>query len=238
ELRGKVLGLIGLGRIGTALARRAAALEMRLIAHDPFVAVEHAARLGVEMMPLDDLLRQADVVSIHIPGGEHTQRLIDADKLALMKPTAYLINCARGGVVDEAALQAALAEGRLAGAALDVFSQEPPVGLELVRSARTVCTPHLAASTEEAQRTCSLEVAEQVLDVLSGKPARCAVNAPALSSEEMAKLGPYIDLATRLGSFYGQMAGNSIQRLEIVYAGEIASCETAPLRAAVLMGFL
>ena len=238
ELRGKTLGIIGLGRIGTALARRAAALEMRIIAHDPFVSVEHAARLGVEMMPLDDLLRQADVVSIHIPGGEHTRKLLNAEKLALMKPTAYLINCARGGIVDEEALEAALAEGRLAGAALDVFSREPPVGLELVRSPKTVCTPHLAASTEEAQRSCSLEVAEQVLDVLSGRPARCAVNAPALSSEEMAKLGPYIDLATRLGSFYGQMTGNNIHRLELVYAGEIAEYDTSALRAGALMGFL
>ncbi len=238
ELRGKALGIVGLGRIGTALARRAAAFEMRLLGYDPFVTVDYAARLGVEMLSLEELLRQADVVSVHIPGNEHTRGLIDADKIALMKPTAWLINCARGGIVDEEALQVALAEGRLGGAALDVFAHEPPGPAALVTSPKTVCTPHLGASTEEAQRMCALDVVEQVLAVLSGRPARYPVNAPSLSNEEMASLGPYLDLAARLGSFYGQMAGDSLQRLELVYSGELAGRDTGLLRAAVLAGFL
>jgi len=238
ELRGKTLGIIGLGRIGSTLARRAAAFEMRLLAYDSFVSVDHAARLGVEMVPLDVLLREADFVSVHIPGNDRTRGLIDAQKLALMKPTAYLMNCARGGIVDEAALLQALEENRLAGAALDVFTVEPPEPSELIRSEKVICTPHIAAQTAEAQESCALDVAEQVVAVLSGKPARYPVNVPSLSSEEMATLRPYIDLATRLGSFYAQLAGNSLERLELIYAGEIADHDTALLRAAVLVGLL
>jgi D-3-phosphoglycerate dehydrogenase len=238
ELRGKTLGIIGLGRIGAALSRRAAAFEMRLLAYDPFVAAEYAARQGVAMVPLDELLRVADFVTVHVPGNDHTWGMIGADKLALMKPTAFLINCARGGIVDEEALAAALAEGRLAGAALDVFAQEPPGPTPLVTSPKVICTPHLGAATGEAQRICALDVVEQVLAVLSGRPPRYPVNMPPLSSEEMAALGPYLDLATRLGSFYGQMTGNGLERLELVYAGDVARRDTLLLRAAALAGFL
>ncbi len=238
ELRGKTLGILGLGRVGAALARRAAGFEMHLVAYDPFVTVEYASRLGVELLPLDDLLQHADVVSVHIPANERTRGLLDAAKLALMKPGAYLINCARGGIVDEEALAGALATGALAGAALDVFSHEPPGLSPLTTSARTVCTPHLGASTQEAQLSCTMDVVEQVLDVLNGRPARYPVNAPSLSGEEMESLGPYLDLATRLGSFYGQMAGDGLRRLELTYAGDLAKHETEMLRAAALAGFL
>ncbi len=238
ELRGKTLGIVGLGRIGIALARRAAAFDMRIIGYDPYVAADHAARHGVEVVPLDELLRTADFLSVHVPGNEHTRGLIDAAKLALMKPTAYVINCARGGIVDEAALQTALEEDRLAGAALDVFTQEPPGPSGLVTSPKVICTPHLGASTEEAQRSCALDVVEQVLDVLSGRPARYPVNVPALSGEEMAALRPYLDLATRLGSFYSQMTGNGIERLEMIYSGDVVNYDTDLLRAAILAGLL
>lgn len=238
ELRGKILGIIGLGRIGTAVAQRGAAFEMHLLGYDPFVSVEHAARLGVEMVSLEDLLRRSDVVSIHIPGNEHTRGLINADRLALMKPTAVIINCARGGVIDEAALQEALEEGRLGGAALDVFSQEPPGTTPLVTSPKTVCTPHLGASTAEAQRICAIDIADEVLAVLEGRPARYPVNIPTLTGDELACLGPYLELATRLGSFYGQMSGDILQRLELTFTGETAEHDTSLLRAAVLAGFL
>lgn len=238
ELRGKTLGIVGLGRIGIALARRAAAFDMRIIAYDPYVAADYAARQGISVVSLEELLRTADFVTIHVPGNEHTRGLIDAGKLALMKPTAHVINCARGGIVDEAALLAALEEGRLAGAALDVFEQEPPGPSALVTSPKVICTPHLGASTVEAQRSCALDVAEQVLAVLSGKPARYPVNVPALSSEEMAALGPYLELATRLGSFYSQMTGNGIERLELVYGGDVVDGDTELLRAAALAGLL
>ena len=170
----------------------------------------------MEVVSLEALLAAADFVSIHTPSNEHTRGLLNAARLALMKPTAYLINCARGGIVDEEALQAALAEGRLAGAALDVFAQEPPGANALVCSPKTICTPHLAASTQEAQERCALDVCEQVLAVLDGQPPRYPVNVPVLSSEEMATLGPYLDLAQRLGSFYAQMNGTSLERLELV----------------------
>lgn len=238
EMRGKVLGIVGLGRIGTAVARRAAAFEMRLLGYDPFVSAEQAARLGVEVVPLEELMRRADFVSIHTPANERTRGLIDARMLALMKPTARLINCARGGIVDEAALEQALAEGRLAGAALDVFAQEPASPTGIAGSPRAVCTPHLAASTEEAQEHCALDAAEQVLAVLGGRPARYPVNAPMLSGEEMAALRPYLELAMRLGSFFGQMDGGGLERIEFVYAGEPAEHDTALLRAGMLVGLL
>lgn len=238
ELRGKTLGIIGLGRIGTALAKRAAAFEMRLLAYDPFVAVEYASRLGVELVPLDDLLRTADFVSIHIPGGDRTRNLIGAEQIALMKPTARLINCSRGGIIDEEALCRALTEGRIAGAALDVFAKEPPGPTDLVCSSKVVCTPHLAASTEEAQESCAIDVAEQVLEFLGGRPARYPVNMPTLSGEEMAALGPFLDLAGRLGNFYSQLAGDGLKRLELVYAGETGELNTSLLRAAALVGLL
>ena len=238
ELCGKTLGIVGLGRIGSEVARRAAAFEMRLVAYDPYAPLEQAARLGVEMVPLERLLAEADFVTIHVPANERTRGLIDGARLALMKPTACLVNAARGGILDEAALERALAEGRLAGAALDVFSQEPPGQSALVTSPRVVATPHLAASTGEAQRSCALEAAEQVLAVLAGQPPRYPVNAPSLSAEELAVVGPYIELARRLGSFYGQMAGDSLRRLELVYAGETAEHSPALLRAAALEGLL
>jgi len=238
ELRGKTLGIIGLGRVGTAVARRAAGLEMRLMAYDPFVAVDHAARLGVRLVSLDELLRTADFVSIHAPLTDLTRGMIGARELALMKPTAYLINCARGGIVDEEALARALAEGRLAGAALDVFAHEPPFDSPLLASEKVILTPHLGGSTQEAQRNVAVDVAQQVLAVLKGELPRYPVNAPALPPEELAELGPYIDLAERLGRFYAQLAGNNLVGVELVYAGEVAEHDTSLLKAAALVGLL
>jgi D-3-phosphoglycerate dehydrogenase len=238
QVRGKVLGLIGLGRVGTAVARRALGLEMKVIAYDPFVTPERAAQLGVQWVPFDDLLRSADFVSLHLPGHEQNRGLIGARELALMKPTAYLINCARGNLVDEEALCQALEEGRLAGAALDVFAQEPLLNNRLLRSDRVILTPHVAGSTVEAQRDTAVEVAEQVLEVLAGRMPRYPVNAPALAGEELERLQPYLDLAQRLGSFYAQWQADHLQSLEVACGSEVARQRMDLLVSAALVGLL
>jgi D-3-phosphoglycerate dehydrogenase / 2-oxoglutarate reductase len=185
ELRGKTLGIIGLGKIGLAVAQRARAMEMTLLGSDPFVSAGAAAARAIELVEVDELLRRADVVTLHVPLNDATRGLIGADRLQLMKPTALLVNVARGGVVDEAALAAALGDGRLAGAAVDVYEHEPPTDAPLLSAPNTVLTPHLGASTREAQTKAGVEVAEQVLDALAGRTARYAVNpvgAPAATS--------------------------------------------------------
>jgi D-3-phosphoglycerate dehydrogenase / 2-oxoglutarate reductase len=176
ELRGKTLGIIGLGKIGLAVAERARAMEMSLLGSDPLVSADAAAARAIELVEVDELLRRADVVTLHVPLNAATRGLIGNDALLLMKPTAYLINVARGGVVDEAALALALGEGRLAGAAVDVYEHEPPTDSPLLAAPHLVLTPHLGASTREAQQKAGVEVAEQVLDALAGREARYAVN--------------------------------------------------------------
>jgi D-3-phosphoglycerate dehydrogenase / 2-oxoglutarate reductase len=176
ELRGKTLGIIGLGKIGLAVAERARAMEMSLLGSDPLVSADAAAARAIELVEVDELLRRADVVTLHVPLNAATRGLIGNDALLLMKPTAYLINVARGGVVDEAALALALGEGRLAGAAVDVYEHEPPTDSPLMAAPHLVLTPHLGASTREAQQKAGVEVAEQVLDALAGREARYAVN--------------------------------------------------------------
>jgi len=238
EVRGKTLGIIGLGRIGAAVAQRATGLEMEVIAYDPFVSPERAARVGVRMVTFEELLRGSDFISVHTPLTERTRGLIDAAALAMVKPTARLINCARGGIVDEAALAEALESGCLAGAALDVFEREPLAESPLLHDSRVILTPHLGAATEEARLNVSLEIARQVVDVLDGKPPHYPVNAPFLAAEELAELGPYLDLAQRLGSFYAQMAGNNLVRLDLTYGGDVAERNVDLLRAAILVGLL
>ena len=238
EVRSKRLGIIGFGRVGTAVARRALGLEMDVVASDPFVLVDHAARMKVQLVALDELLRTSDFVSIHAPVTELTQGMVGARELAMMKPSAMLINCARGGIVDEEALFVALESGRLAGAALDVFEREPSVDNPLFRCERVVVTPHLGAATVEAQRAAAVDIAGEVIDVLHGRVPRYPVNAPALSAEEMTRLGPFMDLAQRLGSFYAQVAGASLTGLEVEYGGEVAALDTDLIKASLLVGLL
>lgn len=176
ELRGRTLGIVGLGKIGLAVADRARAMEMRLVGNDPFVPVDVAAAHGVEILPMDQLLRAADVITLHVPLNDATRRLINAETLSMTKPRAVLINVARGGLVDEQALAGALTDRRLAGAAVDVYENEPPTGSPLLDAPNTVLTPHLGASTTEAQTRAGVEVAQQVNDVLAGRPAQHAVN--------------------------------------------------------------
>jgi D-3-phosphoglycerate dehydrogenase len=238
EVRGKTLGLIGLGRIGTEVARRARGLEMQILAYDPVVSTDRAAQLGIALASLDDVLAQSDFVSVHVPLIDSTRHMVNAGRLAQMKPTAYLINAARGGIVDEAALADALNRERLAGAALDVFEQEPPTASPLIGHPKVIATPHLGASTLEAQALAGVDVAEGVLAALGGGTPRSAVNAPFVPPEEWAVLAPYIKLGHQLGALCTQLIHEPVRAYEIEYRGELANVETAPVRLAVLQGLL
>jgi D-3-phosphoglycerate dehydrogenase len=238
ELRGKVLGIVGLGKIGLAVADRARGLEMTVIGADPYVTAEQAALHGVERVELDELLARADVVTLHVPGGRATRGLIGAERIARMKRGAFLLNVARGGVVDEAALAEALAAGHLGGAAIDVFEREPPTDSPLLTAPNTVLTPHLGASTAEAQVAVATEVAAQVLDVLDGRPARYAVNAPLLTPETAQAIAPFLPLAEILGRFFAQFNRTGVRTLTLEIAGEPAAFDASPLTAAVLRGLL
>jgi D-3-phosphoglycerate dehydrogenase / 2-oxoglutarate reductase len=238
ELRGRTLGIVGFGKIGQAIADRARALEMALIAVDPYVTPEQAALHGVELVAFDALLQRSDVITLHVPLTRATRGLIGIDALSKMKPGALLLNVARGGIVDEAAVAQALRAGKLAGAGIDVFEHEPPTDSPLLDAAATVLTPHLGASTEEAQVLVAEEVADQVLDVLAGRPARYAVNAPLVTPETAQAIGPYLPLAETLGRFFAQFARAAVRTLTLEIAGEPAEFDASPLAAAALRGLL
>jgi D-3-phosphoglycerate dehydrogenase len=238
QLRGRTLGIVGLGKIGMAVAERARGLGMTLLGSDPFVTAEQAALRGVELVAFEKLLDRSDAVTVHVPLSRATTALLDAKALARMKPGAFVLNVARGGIVDEPALAAALREGRLGGAGIDVFEAEPPTGSPLLDAPNTVLTPHLGASTAEAQVAVAEEIAEQVLDVLDGRPARYAVNAPLLSAEAEQTIGPYLPLAETLGRFLAQFARGGVATFTVELAGELAQGESAPLTAAALRGLL
>ncbi len=238
EVRGKTLGLVGLGRIGGEVARRARGLEMSVLAYDPVVSTDRAAQLGVTLVSLDELLERSDYVSVHVPLTESNHHLINASRLARMKPGAYLINAARGGIVDEAALFEALERGQIAGAALDVFEREPPHGSPLVGHPKVIVTPHLGASTVEAQAVAGVDVAEGVLAALSGGTPRYAVNAPFVPPEEWSVLEPYLALGRKLGALCTGLVRDPVRVYEIAYSGELANVKTEPVRLAVLQGLL
>ena len=244
EIRGKTLGIIGLGKVGAEVARRAGegGLGMRLLATDPYASPETARTLNVEMVTLEELLAQSDFVTIHTALTGGTRGLIGADELALMKPTARIINCARGGIVEEAALLAALEADALAGAALDVYSKEPPGENETIRALiahpHVIATPHLGASTEEAQISVAVDVVEQVEEILRGGAARAAVNAPMILPEAMRQMQPWMALVEKLGRLYTQLHPGPLRRAELSVSGEIASYDTRPLSAALVKGLL
>jgi D-3-phosphoglycerate dehydrogenase len=238
EVRGKMLGLVGLGRVGAEVARRARALEMRVAAHDPYISESVARDTGVELLPLEEVLRRADFISLHAALVPATEKLINAARIAQMKRGARLINTARGELIDEAALAEALASGQLAGAALDVFAMEPPAGSPLLALPNVIATPHVAGSTQEAQEEVGVLIAQQVRDYLADGTLRNAVNLPAISGEQYARLRPYLQLAERLGSVVAQAAPGRVGRVRITYAGEPAELGTQVLRNAVLCGLL
>jgi D-3-phosphoglycerate dehydrogenase / 2-oxoglutarate reductase len=245
EVRNKVLGIIGLGKVGTEVARRAQGLEMQVIAFDPYVAPEQARKLGVTMMSMEEVLQQADFVTLHtsLTGGpQGTRGLIGAHELQLLKPGARLLNCARGGLIDEEALLNALQQNRLAGAALDVFSQEPvtdnAILKQLLAHERVIATPHLGASTEEAQLGVATDVAEQIVAVLHGGFPRAAVNAPLILPETLKILQPYMHLVEQMGRLYTQLQPGPLNKIEFSCSGDIANNDLRPLRAALIKGLL
>ena len=238
QIRNKILGIIGLGRVGTEVAEMAKGLRMEVIAYDPMVSESRAERLGVRLVELETLLKTADFITVHVPLNSSTLGLIGPSQLKLVKPAAMLVNCARGGIVDEKALCDALNQGRLAGAAVDVFSQEPAQDNILLKSDKVIATPHLAASTIEAEASAGIDIAEQVIAVLKGYPAKSPVNAPMISVEVMSILGPYVQVGTTIGRVAVQLLEGQLKSLTIRYQGDIAKEDTNPIKAAVLAGLL
>lgn len=239
EVYKKTLGVVGLGKIGSHVATVARAMGMKLLGYDPFISVERAEQLGCRLVEMDLLLQESDYITLHIPKTPETAHLINDEAIAKMKPTARIINCARGGIIDEEALAKALKEGKIAGAALDVYESEP-LGESPLRELgkEMVLTPHLGASTTEAQVNVAVDVAEQIRDVLLGLPARSAVNIPGLSPNVIEKLRPYMELAETLGKLVAQLAGGRIELLDVRLQGELATNESQPLVVAALKGLL
>ena len=238
ELVDKQLGLVGIGRVGSQVARRAIGLGMGVVAFDPYVSAERAQAMQVKLASFEEVLATSDFVSLHTPLTRETRKLMGAKEFGMMKPGARLINAARGALVDEGALLAALEEGRLAGAALDVFEHEPPDNARLLEDERVVLTPHIGGSTQESQTRVSIEIAGEVLAVLEGRPARFAVNAPIVPPTLASRLPPYIDLAERLGRFFIQWVEGPLDEIEIEYSGTLAEEDTAVLTAAAIKGLL
>ncbi|MSO84706.1 MAG: phosphoglycerate dehydrogenase [Rhodospirillales bacterium] len=238
ELMGKTLGVVGCGNIGSVVADRARGLKMKVIAYDPFLSPEHAADLGVEKVEFDDLLARADFISLHTPLTDATRDILDARSLAKTKKGVRIVNCARGGLIVEADLKAAIASGQVAGAALDVFALEPARANPLFGLKGVVVTPHLGAATAEAQEKVALQVAEQMADFLLTGAVANALNMPAMTAEEAPRLRPYMKLAEQMGSFAGQATETAIKAVTIEYAGLVAGLNIKPLTAVVLKGLL
>jgi len=238
EVTGKHLGIIGCGNIGSIVAERAQGLRMRVIAYDPFLSPERAHDLGIDKVELDTLFERADFVSLHAPLTDATREIINAKSIAKMKPGVRIINCARGGLVDEAALKEALVSGHVAGAALDVFSTEPARENVLFGLDNVVATPHLGASTSEAQEKVALQVAEQISDFLLNGAVVNAVNMPLISAEEAPKVQSYMRLAHQLGSFAGHMTRTGLRAVSLEYHGQVAALNTQPITAVALQGLL
>lgn len=238
ELCGKVLGVVGLGNIGSIVADRAVGLRMRVIAYDPFIGAERAARMGVELVSLEELYRRSDIVTIHVPLLEETRNLLGREAFACMKRGAYLVCAARGGIVDEQALLEALEAGQLAGAALDVFAQEPPGLVPLVEHPRVVCTPHLGASTSEAQVAVSIQVAEQIVEYFRDGTIRNAVNVPSVPPEELEQLRPLLEMAKSLGRLQAQLGIEGLHAVSLEYSGTAAEGRTGVVTSAALASLL
>jgi D-3-phosphoglycerate dehydrogenase len=238
EITGKTLGIVGCGNVGSIVADRARGLKMKVIAYDPYLSDDRAIDLGVEKVELLEIFARADFISLHTPLTEKTSNIIDASAISAMRTGVRIINCARGGLVDEAALRQALIDGQVAGAAFDVFVEEPARESVLFDAPNMICTPHLGASTTEAQENVALQIADQMSDYLLTGAIANAVNFPSVSAEEAPRIRPFLQLAEQLGSFAGQLTESAILGLRLEYAGEVANMNTRALTAAAITGVL
>ncbi len=238
EIFNKTLGIIGIGRIGKVVADRAKGLKMNVIGYDPYIAPEAIQKIGIELVTLDELYRRSDYITIHTPKTKETIGLINRGAFKKMKKGVKIINCARGGIVDEKDLYKAIITGKVSGAALDVFEVEPPKDNPLLKLDNVICSPHLGASTAEAQENVAVNIAEQVIDYLLNGVIRNAVNVPSVSGEIMSQLSPYLVLAERLGNFHSQMAKGGIQEVFIEYIGDVAELDFTPITTSALKGLL
>lgn len=238
EVYNKTLGIIGIGRVGSIVANRAQGLKMNVLAYDPFISPEAAEKMGIQLGSVEEVLEQSDFISVHTPLTNETRNLIDAKAIAQMKDGAVIINCARGGIVNEKDLYDALKSRKLAGAALDVFEKEPTQNTDLLSLDNVICTPHLGASTDEAQRNVAIAIAKQIVDYLTIGDIKNAVNFPSVSGEILALIRPYLNLAERLGSFESQLVRGAIEEVNIEYSGEILDYDVAPVTVAFIKGLL
>jgi len=238
EVKGKTLGVIGLGRIGTEVAYRAKGQRMEVIGYDPFFTEEKAEAMGIRFGTIEEVLQEADFVTVHTPLMDETYHLIDKQALKLMKKSAYIINCARGGIVDEDALYEAIVNGEIAGAALDVFENEPITEHPLLTLEQVIATPHLGGSTIEAQENVAIDVSKDVVGILSGKLAKHPVNIPSLPMDVLQRIEPYFSLAEKLGSFLATLTTEFVKEIHISYAGVLNDIETAPITRSVIKGLL
>ncbi len=238
EVYNKTLGVIGIGRVGAIVSNRALGLKMNVIAYDPFISPEAAEKMGIKLTTLGKILEKSDFITVHTPLTNETRNLINSDSIAKMKDGAFIINCARGGIVNETDLYDALVSGKLGGAALDVFTEEPPGNIELLSLDNVICTPHLGASTDEAQRNVAIAVAQQIIDYLTKGDIKNAVNFPSVSAEILTLIQPYLNLAEKLGKFQTQIVSGGIKEVIIEYSGEILDYNVAPITIALLKGLL
>ncbi|MBN1615072.1 MAG: phosphoglycerate dehydrogenase [Deltaproteobacteria bacterium] len=238
EFCNKTLGIIGIGRVGTIVADRALGLKLNVIAYDPFISPEASEKLGIGLVSLDELLASSDFISVHTPMTKETRGIINAKAFAKMKQGVYIINCARGGIVNEKDLYEAIVAGKVAGAALDVFEEEPTKNKELVELETVICTPHLGASTDEAQINVAIAVAEQIADYLTKGEIKNAVNFPSVSAELLSVIQPYLILSEKLGKFEAQLARGAIKEIVVEYSGEILNYNVAPITISMLKGML
>jgi D-3-phosphoglycerate dehydrogenase / 2-oxoglutarate reductase len=238
EIFNKTLGIIGLGKIGSVVADRATGLGMKVMAYDPYLSPAQASQLGIRLSTMDEVFNEADIITLHVPLTEETKGLINTKNIAKMRQGVRIINCSRGPVVNEEDLADAIESGKVAGAAVDVYIQEPPGETRLIGLDRVICTPHLGASTQEAQENVAIAVANQIRDYLVDGTIRNAVNAPAVSGEALITLKPYLDLSHRLGFFLGQIVQTGVKAVEAQYSGDVSEMALNPITTSFLTGFL